>query len=185
MLATLAILLAAVQTPDDTLARRAKFHAGFGIGPVALRYECDGCPERGSASAVGFYGRLGVPVARRWVLGLELQGWKRQDAQDRASLTALSMTYYPGTSRGFFVRAGGGMTQFSGVSFSDGPTERGSGFGSLVALGNDLRIDQRLALTPMVTLSYSDIGTTTLVGFPERRGTAATTLAFMFGMTWR
>jgi hypothetical protein len=185
MLATIAILLATVQAPDDTLSRRATFHAGVGVGPVALRYDCNSCPEKGSASAVGFYGRLGVPVSRHFVLGLELQSWKRQGADDGAWLTAVSTTFYPAPDGGFFLRAGGGVTQFNGVAYVDGPTEHGSGFGGLFALGHDLRIDRRLALTPMVTLSYSDIGNTSLAGLPERRGTAATTLAFTVGLTWR
>lgn len=185
MLATLAFLVVVAQSPVDTVPNRAKFHAGFGLGPVALRYDCNGCPEKGSASAVGFYGRLGVPVSRHFVVGLELQSWKRQGADDGAWLTALSTTFYPARNGGFFLRAGAGMTQFSGLAYVDGPTERGSGFGGLFALGHDLRIDQRLALTPMVTLSHSDIGTTTIAGLPERRGTASTTLAFTVGVTWR
>lgn len=168
----------------DTLQHRAGLYAGFGLGPAYLNYECRGCPQAGSGLAVYGVGRIGTTISPHFTIGVDLHLWHRQGTTDGASNTILAVNYYPVASGGAFLQAGAGISNFHGIEYADGPHETGSGTALMLGAGYDGRIDRKLSLTPAVALLYNDIGTTQIVGTPERRGTRAWLIAFYIGMTW-
>ncbi|MEO6066698.1 MAG: outer membrane beta-barrel protein [Gemmatimonadales bacterium] len=182
-LLALALLLPQA-TATDTLQVRSGLYAGFGLGPAHLNYQCDGCPEAGAAFATHAVVRVGTVVSPHFSVGVDLDFWRRQGNTDGAITPRLTATWYPALASGGFLTAGVGISQFHGVGYADGPTERGSGPGAAIGVGYDLRIDRELSLTPALSLSYSDFGTTYVVGLPERRGTSVWLLAFAIGLTW-
>jgi hypothetical protein len=177
-------LVAPTQAHGDTLQQRVGLYVGFGLGPAYLHYDCSGCPQKGSGLATYGVGRIGVAVSRHFTVGLDLHSWHRQGTTDGASNTILVVNYYPDAEGGTFLRAGAGVSSFRGIDYADGPHESGSGTALAFGAGYDARIDKKLSLTPELGLLYNDIGTTSIVGFPERRGTRAWLVAFSIGLTW-
>lgn len=179
----LAALVAALPTHDSLQVRRGLF-IGVGLGPAALIFHCRACPEAGTAFATQGRIRVGTTVGSHLTLGLDVWLWRRQSSPDGGVTTTATCTVYPDADGGTFIQAGIGRTAFQGLTFAEGPDERGSGPAALLSIGYDARFDRKLSLTPLLTVAYTSIGSTHILALPQRRGVNLWLAALTVGFTW-
>ena len=175
-----------VQAPDaDSLQSRDGLYLGFSIGPAISGLSCEGCSAAtGTEATLQLSGGAGIAVSPHLTLGLQLGGWNHQEGNAGFWATSAVLTWYPATGSGAFIRPTLGVASFRGASYADGPTEEGSGVTLGLTLGHDLRFDKKMSLTPALTIQYADIGTTTMVGLPDRSNLRSWMVGFGVGLTW-
>lgn len=177
-LLALAMLVQAPTLPD-TLQVRKGLYAGFGLGPAVVGFR-----GAGSQKSLHLTGGVGVAVSPHLSVGLQLDSWGSQQNEDGLANTTLALTWYPDVGRGAFVRPNFGLASFHGVHYVDGPTETGSGLAAGLTVGHDIRFDKKLSLTPTLTMQYADIGTSYMVGSPDRRNISSWMVGVTVGLTW-
>jgi opacity protein-like surface antigen len=168
---------------------RAGFWLGFGAGYGQARVDCDeGCEDGDREGSVSGFFKLGGTLHRRLLLGVEVNGWTKEESGVRATLGNLSgtLTVYPGARSGFFLKAG------AGIAYVDTSTRQGSlevslnetGFGFVAGAGWDLRLADNLSLTPCVNFNYGwpgDVVFDRVVVFP---GFRQSVIDFAVGLTF-
>ncbi|HTK55227.1 MAG TPA: hypothetical protein VL295_00265 [Gemmatimonadales bacterium] len=172
-------LLAQAPTHPDTLQVRKGLYAGFGLGPAVVGFR-----GAGAQKSLHLMGQIGVAVSPHLTVGVQHDSWGSQQNEDALTNTTLALTWYPDAGAGAFVRPNLGLASFHGVQNADGPTETGSGFAGGITVGQDLRFDKKLSLTPTLTMQYANIGTTYMVGFPRRRDISSWMVGVTVGLTW-
>ena len=182
-LLALAIL---VQAPAaDTLQVRQGLYLGVGIGPAIAALSCAEC-DPGTETA--FTGRLeagiGVALSPHLTAGLHLEGWNNPDGAGGVLGKSLVVSWYPKPGGGTFIRPSIGIASFTGEEVGDGPDEEGSGPLVGLTLGQDLRFDKKLSLTPTLFFRYADIGSTSMATTPIRSDVSTWTVGIGFGLTW-
>lgn len=162
-------LVAVVCLPAAAAAQTASregFWFGIGAGAGRAEVTCDDCDDEDGETGGSGYVKAGWTLTPRLLVGGELNVWtRREDLGDTdAWLTmynaSATLTFYPSTVAGFFVKGG------AGVAYLDTDVERrgstitidlGSGPGFLVGAGYDIRLG-RVALTPAVNYWRGHIG---------------------------
>ena len=113
------------------------FWVGFGFGGGSLGI--DGGTDR-DTGVVGYL-KLGGTLSERFLLGVELNQWMREERSGATvGLTNLSAVvyFYPSATSGFFLKGGLGTSRLevevSGISVSQ------DGGGAVLGLGFDARV---------------------------------------------
>lgn len=137
---------------------RDGFFFGFGAGWGSLGCsDCDGERESG----LGGYGKLGVAVSSRLLLGVEGAAWRKTEDDFKLTQANLSgVVYLYPTSSGFFLKGGAGLAVLE-VTDPDEGDESESGLGIAAGVGYDIRVGG-VSLTPYanyVTGSFDGFST--------------------------
>jgi len=152
---TLAI---AVLIPRPALAweqEREGFWIGFGGGYGSALASCDGCVGNTREGAPAAFLKLGGTVNQKLLFGFEFNLWSKDVEGDSLNfyIGSATVTYYPWTSSGFFVKGGAGLAIVD-TDVREGnrltTVDLGDGFGAIAGIGYDLRIRRNLSITPAV-----------------------------------
>ena len=167
---------------------RQGFWIGFGGGYGSANVSCDGCEggDREGAFAGSF--KLGGTLNDRVLLGVESNGWIKE--QEGVTLTLGSLTgtvsFYPQASSGFFLKGGVGLsyidTDFSEGSLSVSVSK--TGWGVLAGLGYDLRVGRNISLTPAFNYYYGKPGDLAFEGETVFGGWSQNVVSFEIGITF-
>jgi len=162
---------------------REGFWIGFGVGQGNLRWECNGCSTQDHGGPTGFI-RLGGTPSQKVLLGAEINGWSLDigAAEITALTTTFSIYWYPSATGGLFLKGGlgGGVYERKTASTDAQSTGGAVQFGG----GYDLRVGQKISITPMLTLWASgkadlkDGSTTLNTGFRHSGGTIQVGITF-------
>jgi hypothetical protein len=156
LLALTAFAVALAPTP--ALAQYAQTRQGFffsaGLGYGSMGLGCDDCAGLAREGGVNGYLTLGGTLSPNVRLGVELNGWVRNNHGNVGTLSSLMATayVYPMTAQGLFVKGGLGYSVLIGdykVLAQDLATE--GGLGLLVGAGYDIPFGGNRALTPYVS----------------------------------
>jgi hypothetical protein len=167
---------------------RRGFWIGFGGGYGSAGVGCDDCDssER-EGSFTGFF-KLGGTLNERVLLGVEGNGWIKEEEGATLTLGALTgtVTFYPVASSGFFLKGGVGLsyidTEFNEGSFSAGLSK--TGWGLLAGIGYDLRVGRNVSLTPCVNYHYGQPGDIDFEGDVAIGGWSQNVVSFEIGLTF-
>lgn len=177
MAKTTPLVLAAVVTATCATmfpsAAYAQEHQGFwmgaGGGYGSAHPDCDGCDHAGRESSGVLYLKAGWTLTPRLLVGGELNVWKKDvrgiapnvDAALRMSSLSATATVYPWAASRLFFKGGAGLA-FVGSEFTIGQTSiapsLGVGTGLLTGAGYDVRLTNRISLTPAVSFWFGRIG---------------------------
>lgn len=138
MLATTPVVSA--QNPQTRSGLWGQF--GLGIGS----YGCEGCSGRESGGAGTL--ALGGTLSSKVLLGAGVNVWTKEvSGVDVTAGTVTAMIrFYPSATGGFFLVGGLG---YGSLQLSSGGTSISeSGAGALLGLGLDIRVGQKISLTP-------------------------------------
>ncbi len=163
-------------------APRGGLWGGVGVGYGALRFDCSSCPPGETVGATAGQSQIGWTLNPRWLVGLTLSGWQREGSDDHGTELMAAIRWYPRGRGRAFVQSGLGRSSFRGAVF-DGPREHGAGIGFMVGAGYDVAMGRSVSVTPLLALTHSRIGSTSLFGQVERSGVRYTVLVFGIGVT--
>ena len=162
----LALVAAPLAAQEESPRSGVWFTIGFGAGSVGV--DCPDCgnlfPDRVS-SLSGVLG-IGWTVNSTLVLGLEGQGWVKNDDVLNRRLAALNLValVYPSKSMGLYLKGGVGGVRVVVETPDLTNVAVGEGFGWTIGAGWDFYLSRSVALTPYVMYLGSSGTTTTLNG---------------------
>lgn len=158
LLLTLTAVAAATLAATPAVAQQAQTRQGFffsaGLGYGSMGLGCEGCEGQGREGGVNGYVTLGGTLSPNLRLGVELNGWVRNEHGNVGTLSSLMATayVYPRTTQGLFVKGGLGYSALIGdYNVLDQDLASESGLGLLVGAGYDVRIGGNTSVTPYVT----------------------------------
>ncbi|HEV8400300.1 MAG TPA: hypothetical protein VGQ18_10745 [Gemmatimonadales bacterium] len=169
----------AAQNPQT----REGFWIGFGVGQGNLAWSCDGCTDQDHGGPTGFL-RLGGTPSKKVLLGAELNFWSLDfgATEITAGYTAFTAYWYPSATGGLFLKGGFGGAIYTRKTAA---SEASSPGGALVlGAGYDIRVGQKLSITPMLSFwgsnkaDLKDNGTTIETGFRHTGGTLQVGITF-------
>src|SRR5262245_9423837 len=185
-LATVVLVSAA---PARAAQVREGFWLGFGGGYGSASVDCDdGCNGDDREGSISGFVKLGGTINRHVLLGVEANGWTKEESGVRVTLANVSgtVTLYPGAHSGFFLKAG------AGLAYVDTSARQGSldvsvsqtGFGLVTGLGWDLRLGGNISLTPCVNFNYGWPGDISLDRVVVIQGFRYNVVEFALGLTF-
>lgn len=153
-----AFLLAAAPAQAQDFSREG-FFIGFGFGFGSLGV--DDASDR--ESSVAAHLKLGGAVSDRFLLGIESNGWYKDEAGAQLTFSNLSAVgqFYPSQTSNFFLKAGVGVARAEldlGLFGSGSET----GLGLVAGAGIDIPAGSRFALTPFANFNWGDIDGTSV-----------------------
>jgi len=133
---------------------REGFWIGFGFGYGSARVSCDDCVANGREGGLAGFLKVGGTLNRKVLLGTEVSFWTKTQAVDTLNFgnATFTVTFYPWTSSGFFVKGGAGLSLVNTDVVEGGDLitlDLGDGFGAIAGVGYDLRIRRNLSITPV------------------------------------
>lgn len=150
---------------------REGFFIGLGLGWGSLGCsDCDGERENGLSG----YLKLGGTVNDRLLLGVETNGWYKDEDEATVNFGNFSGTayFYPNPQGGFFLKGGLGISTLE-VDIAGFGSESETGFGLIGGLGYDARVGTNFSLTPYANVLYGSF-----------EGGSANVLQAGLGVTW-
>jgi len=190
---TALVVLAGVLVPSLVLAQdRGRVLVGVGGGFGSSGVSCDDCDADRENGGAGYF-KLGVALDDRTLLGFESNIWWKtvEDGAVTGTLNlyniAGTITHYP-TGSGFFVKGGLGASFVDIEAEADGSTvsaDLGKGLGILAGAGFDIRLGNRVSLTPAVNIWYGRPGDLTLLGETLASNFSHNVIDFTIGVTFR
>ncbi len=192
-----AIGLACFLGSDDASAQTRKgFWFGIGGGLGSADAKCDDCGGGDRETGGSAYLNGGHALNERLLLGVEFNIWSKtyevpglDDASAGVNLYNVSgtLTFYPHTSGGFFLKGGGGVSLLDLELRAAGSTltaELGKGPGMIVGAGYDIPLGRRIAITPGLNYRYGRIGDVQMLGEPIATGWRNNVIDFTVGITF-
>jgi hypothetical protein len=130
---------------------RQGFWVGGGMGYGSLGLSCDGCGDIDREGGLSGYAKLGGTLRENILLGVEMNGWTKNELGARVTMGNLSGAayWYPMPTQGLFIKAGAGYSILSVREADDVSSANDSGFGLLGGVGYDLRVGRDLSITPV------------------------------------
>jgi hypothetical protein len=160
----LAVALAAVILATGSLAAQSRPASnrsgqwlGFGLGLGMGRVSCAICNTNRNTSISGYF-KAGGTLNRRFLLGVEGDGWTRaQDDVDEHLLgLAVQLFYYPNPRKRLFYKAGVGAMLHQ---MDDGPTRLSTAaFGPTLGAGYDLPVSPTVSFSPFASVFVASLG---------------------------
>jgi hypothetical protein len=146
--AFLAVLLAGSASAQQAQTRQG-FWIGGGMGYGSMGLSCTGCADVGRTGGLSGYAKLGGTLRPNILLGVEMNGWTKNEGVATIAMGNLSgaMYWYPMATQGLFIKGGAG---YSVLGVDDGfSNANDSGFGLLGGVGYDIRVGRNLSITPV------------------------------------
>jgi len=169
-----------------------RFQIGAGAGFGSAGVSCDDCGADRETGGAGYF-KLGVALDDRTLVGFETNVWWKtvEDGSITGTLNlyniAGTITHYP-TGAGFFVKGGLGASFVNVEVDADGSTlsaDLGTGLGILAGVGYDIRLSDRVSVTPAVNVWYGRPGDLTLLGETLAANFSYNVVDFTFGLSFR
>lgn len=154
-LALAASALAAQQ--PGTGSNRGGQWLGIGVGGGWGRVTCAVCASNRQTSIAG-YVKAGGTLSRRFLLGVEGDGWMRSDDNVDEFLIGIAaqLYFYPNPRKRLFYKAGAGMMLYQ---IGDGPGRLTStAFGPSVGVGFDMPASPAVSFSPFASAFIASLG---------------------------
>lgn len=157
---------------------------GFGLGTGVGRVSCPICEANRHVSISG-YVRAGGTLSRRFLLGVETDGWMRsaEDVDEFLLGLAAQIYYYPNPRKRLFYKAGFGVLLFQ----IDGGPDRltSTAFGPNLGVGYDLPISPTVSFAPFASVFVASLGGEIRAnGSPIRDDIGLMLVQVGVGVTW-
>ena len=130
---------------------------GFGLGLGMGRVSCAICVTNRNTSIAGYF-KAGGTLNRRFLLGVEGDGWTRaeDDVDEHLLGLAVQLFYYPNPRKRLFYKVGLGAMLHR---MDDGPTRLSTtAFGPTVGAGFDLPMSPTVSFTPFASVFVASLG---------------------------
>lgn len=149
-----AVPLAAQTRPAST---RSGQWLGFGLGSGLGRVSCAIC-ETNRHTSISGYVKAGGTLNRRFLLGVEADGWMRSADNVDEFLIGLAgqLFYYPNPRKRLFYKVGVGVMLFQ-IDDGDGRLTT-TAFGPNLGAGYDLPISPTVSFTPFASVFIASLG---------------------------
>ena len=142
--------------------KRQGFSVGAGVGYGSLARNCDLCDSTVVAAGLSGYLKLGVSVVPQLVMGLEVNGWRKDLQWGTVTSVNASVTthVYVKPTSGFFFKGGFGLSWYrEDIVLKDAADTVGTkGFGITTGLGYDFRVGDNISLTPTADFVFGSLG---------------------------
>lgn len=165
-------------------ANRTGQWLGIGLGTGLGRVTCAICESNRHTSISGYF-KAGGTLSRRFLLGVETDGWMRgADGVDEFLLgLAAQVFFYPNPRKRLFYKAGVGVILYQ---IDDGPNRLTStAFGPNLGAGYDVPISPTVSLTPFASVFLASVGgDIKFNGDPIRSDIGLTLVQVGLGVTW-
>jgi len=165
-------------------ANRTGQWLGIGLGTGLGRVTCAICESNRHTSISGYF-KAGGTLNRRFLLGVETDGWmRRADNVDEFLLgLAGQLFFYPNPRKRLFYKAGVGVILYQ---IDDGPNRLTStAFGPNLGAGYDLPISPTVSFTPFASVFLASLGgEIKFNGNPIRSDIGLTLIQVGVGVTW-
>lgn len=191
--AALAFVLSVSLPSAASAQEREGFWFGFGAGVGSADVTCDDCDADADRETGGAgYVKAGWTLNPRVLLGIEGSAWTKTQDEDGIDVTVNmynvsgTLTFYPSDTAGFFVKGGAGLA-FVDTKLKRGTTldiDLGNGLGLLAGIGYELRLGNRVRLTPALDAYYGNIGDIRLAGEDVATGWKQNVVALTIGLTF-
>jgi hypothetical protein len=173
----------AAQQPKAGPSRGGQW-LGLGVGSGWGRVTCAICESNRTTSITG-YVKAGGTLNRRFLLGVEADGWMRSaDNVDEFLIgLAAQLIFYPNPRKRLFYKAGAGMMLYQ---IDDGPGRLTStAFGPSVGAGYDLPVSPNVSFTPFASAFIASLGGEIKFNGERLRNDGGLTLIQLgVGVTW-
>jgi len=164
------------------------FALGGGVG--SARVTCDGCGDGDRETSGVVHLAFGGTLGKNVLLGADYNVWVKQ-REEFATVALgtglLTITVYPDSSGGFFLKAGGGISVAHNDAIRGRTTisvDYGTGFGLVGGAGYDIRAWKNTSITPAVSYWYGSHGDVTAGGATLFRNWKYTVVDFTFSFTF-
>jgi hypothetical protein len=150
---------------------REGFWIGVGLGAGSLG--CEVCEGERETSWSGNL-KLGGTINRRFLLGVETNGWYKSESGVTLTYGNMSAVgyFYPSETSGFYLKGGLGIATL-GVEVDEFGSDSETGGGAVVGLGYDARVGRMFSLTPYLNFMAGSFD-----------GGTANVVQFGVGLTW-
>ncbi len=151
--------------PSTADAQDERVSAGVGVGVGSLGSSPNAAQSDRERTVIGYF-NFGWSIDQHWSLGFDAGGTESVRAAGFARTVPYNisgtLTYYPRTSSGFFIKGGAGGS-FLDMDIVDefGTVARinlGTGLGLIAGTGWDVYLGRRFWLTPAVNVRYGRPG---------------------------
>lgn len=157
---------------------------GFGLGGGMGRVSCAICQTNRHNSVAG-YVRAGGTLNRRFLLGVEADGWTRGAADVDEFLVGLAgqLIYYPNPRKRLHYKAGLGVMLYQ---IDDGPNRiTSTALGPNLGVGYDLPASSSVSFTPFASVFIASLGgEITFNGDKIRDDVGLMLIQIGVGVTW-
>jgi hypothetical protein len=153
----LALCLATQLAAQDGDARRQGFWFNIGLGYGTADFNCDNCGDTDREGGLGGNLALGGTLSEQFLLGVESDGWYKEESGVKSLFGNLTLAayLYPSASTDFFLKGGVGLASYR---FSNGGSEDDMGIGLMAGAGYDIPIGRNTSITPTVTFNFGAMG---------------------------
>ncbi len=137
--------------------RRQGFWLNAGLGWGSLGVRCSYCGSTTRESAVAGNFALGGTVGHSLLLGVESDGWSKDESGVTLNSWNLSGVayYYPVPAGGLFLKGGVGVGGWTASAGGSSDTESGLGF--IAGLGYDIPVGKKVSISPTATFRWSKV----------------------------
>jgi hypothetical protein len=187
---SLLTLLSVIVPATADAQERGHFAVGFGGGYGTGQLTCDDCDSGRESGGAGYFWLAGA-LNDQNLLGVEVDLWTKTSFGATLNVVNVSGTYtlYPSPTSDFYVKLGMGVSSFDvveivfqGQSFD---IDFGSGFGAVFGAGYDVRVSNRVSVTPAVNVWLGFFGDIEILGLTLAERTNGNVIAFTVGLTIR
>lgn len=150
-------LVASTASAQDAESRRSGFWLNVGFGWGSADFNCDNCGDTDRESGVSGQIALGATLSPQLLLGVESNGWYKEESSVESMLGSLVAVayYYPSASGNLFLKGGVGLASWK---FSNGSSVDDTGLGLLGGVGYDIPLGKKFSITPVATYQYGIMG---------------------------
>jgi outer membrane protein with beta-barrel domain len=190
LIVVLTIIAATLVVPGQAAAAdRAGFWFGIGGGYGSASVSCDGCGSSDREGSGAGYVEAGWTLSRHALIGIEGDLWRKDSAEHNATLKLYNisgtLTLYPSSDGGFFIKGGVGASLISIEARAPGTTvsvDLGRGPGVIFGMGYDISVG-RVAITPAISVWAGKPGDLTIGTATFARGWKQNVVALTIGLT--
>ena len=133
-------------------AARQGFWYGGGLGQGYTDLWCGICAGERETGGISGYARAGGTLTRSFLIGAELNFWRRStaDLSEHAEVLTATGYWYPKPEHGWFVKFGLGMSNYRANEGDDHLASRI--FAGTAGTGYEMRVNPVLSIVPFLTL---------------------------------
>jgi hypothetical protein len=137
--------------------RRSGFWLNVGFGWGSADQNCDNCGSTSSESGLSGQLALGATLSPSFLLGVESNGWYKEENSIQSTLGTLAAVayFYPSRTGNLFVKGGVGLASYR---FSNGNSIDDTGVGLLGGVGYDIPLGRKFSITPVAAFQYGIMG---------------------------
>ena len=139
-------------------AARQGFWYGGGLGQGYTDLWCGICAGERENGGISGYARAGGTLTRSFLVGAELNFWRRStgEVSEHAEVLTATGYWYPKPQHGWFVKFGLGMSNYRANEGDDHLASRI--FAAVAGTGYEMRVNPVISIVPFLTLTATPNG---------------------------